>query len=227
MGLHMNNFLLPNWFPNFIMQVPRPVVSSPQSLGQSISVGKKRSQKQLPCYKIEELVLDDKSPLHPAKISHHLASSACQAQSSCFCKWVQSSIPEHKMWQFQHRQIYRSDQYCLHKANYLLTLDHHLYSKVYSAMILGEYHQRNNWFWTQMNIVFYPWHKKTLNYFTKFLQSYMTLVIVLVAILYQKISKRRVLRNTEKMSGKFDFFNMEKCLLSPNNYEADRSCHIG
>lgn len=227
MGLHMNNFLLPNWFPNSIMQVPRPVVSSPQSLGQSISVGKKQSQKQLPCYKIEELVLDDKSPLHPAKISHHLASSACQAQSSCFCKWVQSSIPEHKMWQFQHRQIYRSDQYCLHKANYLLTLDHHLYSKVYSAMILGEYHQRNNWFWTQMNIVFYPWHKKTLNYFTKFLQSYMTLVIVLVAILYQKISKRRVLRNTEKMSGKFDFFNMEKCLLSPNNYEADRSCHIG
>ena len=227
MGLHMNNFLLPNWFPNAIMQVPGPVVSSPQSLGQSISVGKKRSQKQLPCYKIEELVLDDKSPLHPAKISHHLASSACQAQSSCFCKWVQSSIPEHKMWQFQHRQIYRSDQYCLHKANYLLTLDHHLYSKVYSAMILGEYHQRNNWFWTQMNIVFYPWHKKTLNYFTKFLQSYMTLVIVLVAILYQKISKRRVLRNTEKMSGKFDFFNMEKCLLSPNNYEADRSCHIG
>ena len=186
MGLHMNNFLLPNWFPNAIMQVPGPVVSSPQSLGQSISVGKKQSQKQLPCYKIEELVLDDKSPLHPAKISHHLASSACQAQSSCFCKWVQSSIPEHKMWQFQHRQIYRSDQYCLHKANYLLTLDHLLYSKVYSAMILGEYHQRNNWFWTQMNIVFYPWHKKTLNYFTKFLQGYMTLVIVLVAIFIKR-----------------------------------------
>lgn len=90
------------------MQVPRPVVSSPQSLGQSISVGKKWEQKQLPCYKIEELVLDDKSPLHPAKISHHLASSACPAQSSCLCKWVQSSIPEHKMWQLQHRQIYRS-----------------------------------------------------------------------------------------------------------------------
>ena len=194
-------FAYEQFSPNFIMQVPRPVVSSPQSLGQSISVGKKWEQKQLSCYKIEELVLDDKSPLHPAKISHHLASSACPAQSSCLCKWVQSSIPEHKMWQLQHRQIYRSDQYCAHKANYLLTLDHHLYPIVYSAMTLGEYHQRNNWFWTQMNIVFYPWHKKTLNYFTKFLQSYMTLVIVLVAILYQKISKRRVLRNTEKCQG--------------------------
>ena len=118
MGLHMNNFLLPNLFPNFIIQVPRPVVFSPQSLGQSLSVGKKWAQKQFPCYKIEELVLDDKS-LHPAKISHHLASSACPAQSSCLCEWVQSSIPEHKMWQLQHRQIYRSDQYCVHKTNYL------------------------------------------------------------------------------------------------------------
>lgn len=28
------------------------------------------------------------------------------------------------------------------------------------------------------------------------------------------------------MSGKFDSFNIEKCLLNPNNYEADRSCHM-
>ena len=30
-----------------------------------------------------------------------------------------------------------------------------------------------------------------------------------------------------KMSGKFYSFNTEKSLLSPNNYEADRSCYIG
>ena len=113
------------------------------------------------------------------------------------------------------------------KANSLLTLDHHLYPIVYSAMILGEYHQRNNWFWTQMNIVFYPWHKKTLNYLPKFLQGYMNLVIVLVAILYQKISKRRVLRIIEQCQGNLILLIWKMSLLSPNNYEADRSCHIG
>ena len=55
----------------------------------------------------------------------------------------------------------------------------------------------------------------------------MNLVIVLVAILYQKISKRRVLRIIEQCQGSLILLIWKMSLLSPNNYEADRSCHIG
>ena len=110
--------------------------------------------------------------------------------------------------------------------NKLLTLDHHLYPIGFSVMILGEL-QRNNWFWIQIKIVFYPWYKKTLNYFTKLLQGYMNLVIVLVAILYQKVNKRRLLRNIEKCQGSLILLIQKNGSVSANHYEADKSCHIG
>lgn len=126
------------------------------------------------------------------------------------------------MWQLQHRKIYRSDQYCVHKANYLP-----LIIICFLWFILWWYWESYNWFWTQMKIFFYPWYKKTLNYFTKFLQGYMNLVIVLVAILYQKVSKRRALRNIEKCQGSLILLIQKNGSVSPNDYEADKSCHIG
>ena len=114
----------------------------------------------------------------------------------------------------------------LYTQNKLLTLDHHLYPVVYSVMILEEL-QRNNWFGIQMKIVFFPWYKKTLNYFSKLLQGYMNLVIVLVATLYQKVNKRRLLRNIEKCQGSLILLIQKNGSVSPSDYEADKSCHIG
>ena len=71
-----------------------------------------------------------------------------------------------------------------------------------------------------MKIVFYPRYKKTLNYFTKLLQVYMNLVIALVAILYQKVDKRKVLRNIEIYHGSLILLIQKNGSVSPNNYEA-------
>ena len=55
----------------------------------------------------------------------------------------------------------------------------------------------------------------------------MNLVIVLVPILYQKVNKRRLLRNIGKCQGSFILSIHKNGSVSPNDYEADKSCHIG
>lgn len=77
-----------------------------------------------------------------------------------------------------------------------------------------------------MKIVFYPWYKKTLSYFTKLLQGYMNLVIALVAILYQKVDKRKVLRNIEIYQGSLILLIQKNGSVSPNNYEATQILSI-